>query len=613
MRASIGRIATLAFALVVSASALGQQPDAARILADVKAATGGAAWDALRSLHTRVKIKASGLEGSAERWASITTGRSVLSYELGPLTGMQGFDGLAVWSQDAKGDTRVESDDDTRELATNTAYRDRLAFWFPERQPARIEYARRDSADGIDYDVIRIAPEGGRPYEVWVGMLTRRIERLVENEGSRTRTEVYGDFRTVQGVTLPFRVRTTRGDAQHDEEYTIDTIEYNVALDDVDFGVPPPPAADVAFAPGKDAVDIPFVVRSGHVFVDVTMSGKGPFRMLFDAGGASVLMPAAAKALGVKPQRAGDGPNGVALATIDRVDIGGVALERQTFAVIDLASLMRRVEGADDIAGIIGYEVLKRLPAKIDYERGLLTLYRPRTFRASADAVRVPFQFDERVPQIRASIDGLAGVFDIDTGSRASVTLAAPFVDGNELVQKYSASREVIAGAGVSGHWHALLARAGKLSFAGVDVDKPVTYLSLAKEGALADSPIAGNIGYGVLRRFSVTFDYAHQALYFMRNAHFAEPDVHDRAGMWLERGERGFDVVEVVRDGPAGAAGLVAGDVIVAIGGKPVKSMALADARALMRGDAGTKIRLALARKSKGHGEVVITLRDLI
>ena len=294
------------------------------------------------------------------------------------------------------------------------------------------------------------------------------------------------------------------------------------------------------------------------------------------------------------------------MVSVAHVEIGGVSLEGQPFAAIDLAPLMRRVEG-DDVAGILGYEIVRRLPVRIDYEHDILTLYRPRGFAPPHGAVRIPFTLHGRVPQVRASVDGIEGAFDVDTGSRASLTLSAPFVDGHGLIAKYGATREVIAGAGAGGYARALLARVGKLALQGVDVEAPVTYLSSDARGPFADPALAGNIGYGVLRRFNVTFDYARSALYVEKNSHFAERDLHERAGLWLERGVRGFDVVDVVADSPAQAAGLVVGDVIVAVDGKPAKSMTLADARALLRGAPGTKLRLRPERKLKGANEAIV------
>ena len=612
--------AVLALACVVTlravpATAQGARPDPAVILAEVKAATGGKAWDALASQHSRVAMKLGDATGSAERWASLATGRSLLRYEIGPLRGAQGFDGFVAWSQDASGQVRIEGDDDARELAANAAYRDRLAFWYPERQPAAIEYARRDAADGAEFEVLRITPEGGRAYEVWVNLLTRRIERLAENEGPQTRTEVYSDFRAVQGVSIPWKVRATRGDPRQSDEFTITAIDYNTPLDGIEFGVPAPPPDDFRFPLGKDSVEVPFVERSGHLFVDVRLNGKGPFRMLFDAGGLNVILPGAMKALNLRAEgapAAGEAKEVAGLVKVDRLEIGGVTVDRQVFAAVDLAELMRRVEGVDDVAGIVGYELLRRFPARIDYANSKLVFYRPETFRYAGRGTRVPFVFGDHVPQVRGRVDGIEGAFQIDTGARTSLALTAPFVERNSLAAKYGAKREVISGAGVGGPTRALLARAAVLELGDAQVKAPVTFLSRQTSGVLANPALAGIVGYGVLRQFDITFDYAARQLFLEPNANHGKADAHDRAGLWLERGARGIEVIEVVPDSPASAAGLHAGDVVVAVDGKAVS---LPDLRALLRGAPGTKVRLRVAAGGAGKAakDVVVTLKDLV
>jgi hypothetical protein len=68
---------------------------------------------------------------------------------------------LRPWSQDGSGQSRVESAAVARELAVNAAYRDKLAFWFPNRGAAQIAFMDRVSDDGAQFDVVRILPEGG--------------------------------------------------------------------------------------------------------------------------------------------------------------------------------------------------------------------------------------------------------------------------------------------------------------------------------------------------------------------------------------------------------------------------------------------------------------------
>ena len=79
------------------------------------------------------------------------------------------------------------------------------------------------------------------------------------------------------------------------------------------------------------------------------------------------------------------------------------------------------------------------------------------------------------------------------------------------------------------------------------------------------------------MRQFAITYDLPNDALYFERYLNFGAPDVADRGGLWLERGNDGFSVVDVVAGGPAAAAGLKAGDVIVEVNGYPCAAGAAA------------------------------------
>jgi membrane-associated protease RseP (regulator of RpoE activity) len=294
---------------------------------------------------------------------------------------------------------------------------------------------------------------------------------------------------------------------------------------------------------------------------------------------------------------------------VDRMEFGGIVVERQVFATFDLDAFMRRVEGLPDIAGVVGYELFKRFPAKLDYEHSRATFYDPAKFKYAGTGIRLPILFRGTHAQARGRVDGIDGVFHIDTGSRGSLTLTLPFVEANDLKTKYGAKLETISGAGAGGHVRALLARATTLQLGEITVQKPVTSLSLQSRGALADPDLAGNVGFGILRQFNITFDYPNNVLYFEKNANYGQPDVHDRAGLWIERADKGYEVVDVVAGGPAATAGVKAGDMIVGINGKAWTSMPLAAVRAELKAAPGRKVRL----KMDGGSERVVTTRDLI
>jgi C-terminal processing protease CtpA/Prc len=151
------------------------------------------------------------------------------------------------------------------------------------------------------------------------------------------------------------------------------------------------------------------------------------------------------------------------------------------------------------------------------------------------------------------------------------------------------------------------------LELGSVQVPEPVTDLALVQKGALASRYLAGTVGGGLLRRFDITFDYGRQRLYFQPNANFNRPDAYDRAGLWLNRADAGFQVMDVVAGGPAAEAGLKAGDTIVAVDGQAAKELILPDVRTrLKESPPGTRVRLTV-RSGEGAREVTVVLRDLV
>ena len=333
------------------------------------------------------------------------------------------------------------------------------------------------------------------------------------------------------------------------------------------------------------------------------LDGRGPFRMLFDAGGTNVVAAETAALL------VGSGNPVPRTLSVAATSLNGVELGGQRYVVADIDAFLRRVEGLDDVAGIVGLEWFVRLPIRVDYARSRLTLYDPAQFRSAGAGTRVPVAVRGRLPQLRGSIDGADGNFEIDMGSRGSLTLAPAFAAKHDLATRLSAKSEAITGAGMAGPMRSLLARGKMLKLGAVEVPYPVIAIPRETKGAFAQSDVAGNVGFGVLRQFAITYDLPNDALYFERYLNFGTPDITDRGGIWLERGAGGFAVVDVVAAGPAAQAGLKAGDVIVEVNGRVWSDVPLPALREALRGPSGSRVRL----KTGDGTEATLVLRDLV
>lgn len=614
-RVIVGVIAVL----IASVPVLAAVPQCAQdVLDKSKQAMGGDAWDGIRTTYSKAEIVTSGLTGEGESWQDTLSGKYLEKYKLGPASGADGFDGKQVWSQDTSGQPRPEGGENARQGAADEAYRGVMGYWYPQRWEAQIECLGEKKDDqGRGFQVLQITPKGGRPFQVWIDATTYLIDHTVEKQEIETRSNYFSDYRSMNGVKVPFAVLSTNGDKQYDQHIKLQNIEFNKPVQESMFVMPVPPPPDFTIAGGKTSTTVPFELLNNHIYLQVRLNNRGPFRLLCDTGGANIITPEMSRQLGLKSEGAlqgrgvGEKSEDVGLVKIQSVQIGDVTLDNQLFAVYPMESFSK-VEGVP-VNGLVGYEVFKRFVTKVDYEHSMLTFTTPATFKYTGNGTVVPFIFNDHIPQVEGAIDGMAGKFDIDTGSRSSLDLLGPFVEKNDLVKRYNARLDATTGWGVGGAARSLVTRAKVLTLGKVEVPNPVTELTLQKKGAFSSVYVAGNVGAGVLKRFNVTFNYKDQQIIFERNANFDKPDVFDRSGMWLNMAGDSFEVMDVVAGGPAEQAGLKVGDKIVAIDGKPSSQVSLPALRVHFKTDApGTQVHLTIQSGGEKH-ETDLVLRNLV
>ena len=604
--------------IVLLTGAQAPAPSAQSILAAAKAAMGGAALDRLSVTHDTGRLSAGGLSGSYDDRLDWVHVKQALTYDLGPASGGQGWDGTAAWSTDSSKQVRVESSAEAIASAVGGAYAQTYAMLFANRYPAKVEYAGPKLADGTTYQAVRVTPAKGDPVDVWFDPQTHLPVRVVELTGGQPQTTLLSDYRTVLGVKLPFHtVLRTANDPKYDQVTDTTAVVAVAAVPEM-FAPPKPPAYDAQFPAGKSAVTVPFRLLNNHIYLQVSIDGHPAEPMMFDTGAINFLDAAHAASLGLHADGAlpgggfGSSVSATGLAKAKTVSVGGLTLHDQVFATSDLGAL-RGVEGTD-AAGLIGYEFAKRAVLTIDYANRTLTFTRPDAFIPPAGLMPEKFTFSAHVPMVNATVDGIGGEFEIDTGSRGALTLMHPFAQAHGLVAKYGAHRLATTGYGVGGPSKALLARVGDFSIGAVTLHQQIADLVQDEHGAAAAEHTAGNIGGDILKRFTLSLDYGHQALYFAPNALAATPGVFDRSGLWVNRAADGMIAIADVTDGSAAAkSGLAVGTEITAVNGHDARTVELSELRDTLKGKVGSTVRLIVKTAGGKERKVPVVLADQV
>jgi hypothetical protein len=374
---------------------------------------------------------------------------------------------------------------------------------------------------------------------------------------------------------------------------------------------PTSPAAAKATAPAaptETAMRGVTVPAKNGVELQATINGQGPFDAVFDTGAGNLMTASLAKRLGLKPEgavtmEAAGGNVPAQSVKVDKVNIGGLTMSDQWFTIVDLPFAM-------DKEGIfVGALLVQNLPIRIDFEKEQITFYSKEGFKYSGNGAAVPLHFQENFIVAEGKVDGIAGMFGIDTGDMYSLSLYAPFVAQHNLVRHYGAKFRGYAGEGFGGNDHGFYTRADTLQLGDAEVVRPITILSTDSQGAEAAKTIAGNIGLHILRQFNVVFDFPHGTMYLEKNSSYGKPDIFNRAGLALDYDPEHLKIKTVFPGSPGAKAGLAEEDVITQIDGKPPTDDSIQIA---FTQPVGTVLHLTVKRGEKTR-TVLVVLKDVL
>jgi hypothetical protein len=594
-------------------------PSAQEILDRAKAAMGGAAWDRVEVLECRGTLHASGLDGTLHSLEDLRTGREVDSFDLGAVRGANGRDERADWERDETGDVKADESVQAHRLFLNARFNTMRAYWYPARAAGTVGYLGLRAEGGRSYHVLEVRPEGGLRNELWVDAGDWTLARTVAVLEGRAQTTFFEDYRTVDGIRVPFRTRSSQGDATFETRIQLQSVVLNPHLEPAAWVRPKPDLGRYGLEGGPAPCTLPVEMRSLHFLVQVRLNGKGPYRFFLDTGGQNVLSPARARELGLAVTGSlqgggvGEQDEAFGMAKVARVELGSAWMADQSFIVVPAMANISTFMGVE-VSGVVGYELFRRFVARIE---GLasgsprLTLALPEQWSYHGSGIRVPFRFNGTQPQVAGELDGIPGRFDLDTGSNATLDVYTPFAQEHRLRARAQRSVHTVTGAGVGGEVWGDVVRARELRLGGAAMFEPIVTLNSVTKGKFASEGVAGNVGLGFLKRFDLILDYPHQTIIFERNASWGERDNFSMTGIQPYPDPSGR-IRQVYPGSAAEAAGLKAEDVVLTVNGSPFQELFPDRLRALALAPAGTRLTLTV-RSGTVVREVILVLRAVL
>jgi hypothetical protein len=229
-------------------------------------------------------------------------------------------------------------------------------------------------------------------------------------------------------------------------------------------------------------------------------------------------------------------------------------------------SILTTVYG-ERIDGIIGYSVFKRFIVKIDYDSLKLEFCSRGTIRYPRGGYLTRPILNTLPVQFARVKDGTTRTarFLHDIGAGVCLMLSKDFTEDSAVLHS---KRKLWAkeGEGVGGKIDMHLTVVKEFKLGPYRFRNVPTYIFDDVYNVTSYPYLGGLIGNDILRRFNSIINYEKRDIYLIPNSHFREPFDYSYSGIELYFIDGQVEIGDVAKDSPAENAGLMEGDVVMAI-----------------------------------------------
>lgn len=353
------------------------------------------------------------------------------------------------------------------------------------------------------------------------------------------------------------------------------------------------PAASARFEFGGNASQLPAEFVDNLIFLPAHVNRSQPSLFALDTTAAIS---------SIDPQRAAE--LGITSTQGALLNLSGVDISLPNFAQVSGNNFGARI--GRPYEGTIGNDVFSSVVMELDYGRQSVRMYDPAAYKYSGAAKSLPLTFRDGIPLVRAKINvggknSGEALFVLNTSLDASLIVWDKFAQAHHLLRSHLKTIPVAPGElGVGGN--AVLARLEDIQIGPYKIEGPIAAFAQGQLPGDGNAQIAGEIGAGILRRFTVIFDYVHQTVILDPNSEFRSDDREDMSGISVAASGSNWKTFEVtqVRSGTPGSdAGVQKGDIIAGVDEEAAADLSLDAIRAQFR-QVGHKYKLLIDRNGK-------------
>jgi predicted aspartyl protease len=397
-------------------------------------------------------------------------------------------------------------------------------------------------------------------------------------------------------------------------------------------GVWAQPVAVFRFArPKQRQVQLAFEQQRNFIIVSCRLNGTGPYNFLLDTGAGTSLItnPHLADSLhlrrGEKFRVVGAGGQITSLLAYQtdsvRLTLPGVVAPAMSLLVLseDVLNLSGYV--GMPIHGILGPELFNSFVVKILPTQNTLVLLPPAHFVPPRNPrwTSVPLSLEINKAYFTTPIEladslTLPLKLVLDTGAGHALSLEVGS-DPRLHLPAHRLSTEL--GRGLNGVVNGSLGRVANLHLGRYRVRSVLTsFPNAADVHSRTGVHRNGNIGFELLKRFSIIIDYPHQRLWLRPNQYFTDPFEHDMSGLELLAvgpNLRQFIVLRVVPGSPAAEAGILPDEQVVSINFLPTSTFSLTQLSHLLHSADGRSLIMVLRRADGELHTAIVRLKRQI